>query len=1105
MADNLITVDKNSYISLKQELEILQQKVVSLENSLETTTEIYNKLLDGIAIATNCFLTVVNYDQSINKSLAVLGKAVDVDRVYVFENHQHPQTKEMLISQRWEWVNCGVTPEIDNPQLQNLAYNDFFPRWYECFMRGEMINGLVKNFPQREREILASQGIISICLMPIYINNQLWGFIGFDDCHQERQWSKAEKIVLQAAVGNLGGAIGRHHTESKLQESKQLMQLVIDNIPQLIVWKDRNSVFQGCNINAAKVWGMNSPSEIIGKNDYDLPATTEEANWYRECDDRVMNSGLAELHIIETQRQTDGRQAWLDTNKIPLRDAENNVVGILVTIEDITERKVFEEKLANLNQELEAKVVERTDALRDSEARLQRLTDNIPGILYEYRVDSTGTVTYPYVSSGCREILGLEPQQIQENADLLSSYIHPEELPQMWETSNGNNESLETLQDWRHEWRIIRPDGQQKWVKAIARPQLQSDGSVLWYSCIVDITERKAAQQALEQRANRLRMQNTILTKITRNRIINQGNLHKLAQIVTVNTAITLDVERVSLWLYNEGRTCIECIDLFDHSLNKHTQGMKLFASDYPKYFKSIETQDIIAADDAHIDERTRDFSESYLTPLGITSMLDSTIRSRGITNGVLCVEHVGKTRQWSPEDENFVRSIADIISLAIEVRESKRAEDLLAEKEQYLRSIYDGVNHTIFVLDIVKINKSKYEFITVGINTSGLETASKERSEIIGKNIEEIFAPEQAKEINRRCLMCLEASAAIAYEECLTLQGEENYFLTTLNPVHNTQGEIYRLIGTTLNISDRKRAEIELQHKATELENTIAELQRTQAQLIQSEKMSGLGQMVGGVAHEINNPTSFIHGNLTYAKEYIQDLLGLVQLYQEYYPSPAVEIQNRIEEIELDFLKEDLVKILSSMEAGTCRIRNIVLSLRNFSRLDESDLKKVDIHEGIESTLMILDNRLKFQSNSSEIKIIKEYGKLPPVECYPGQLNQAFMSILINAIDAIKERELQNQTYTPQIYICTKLLNKNTVQICISDNGYGIKKEIIEKIFDPFFTTKDVGKGTGLGLSISYQIIVDKHGGKLYSQTHIEKGAEFIMEIPINHICGTL
>ncbi len=290
-----------------------------------------------------------------------------------------------------------------------------------------------------------------------------------------------------------------------------------------------------------------------------------------------------------------------------------------------------------------------------------------------------------------------------------------------------------------------------------------------------------------------------------------------------------------------------------------------------------------------------------------------------------------------------------------------------------------------------------------------------------------------------------------------------------------------------------------ELRDKNNKIQETLQELQDTQIQLIHTEKMSGLGQLVGGVAHEINNPVTFIDGNITHAKQYTQDLLSLVELYQIHFPEPPREIEDELETIEIDYLKEDIYKIHESMKVGTQRIRDIVLSLRNFSRLDEADFKQVDIHEGIDSTLMILQNRLKLKADSSEIAIIKEYDRLPLVECYPSQLNQAFMNILANAIDAI-EKEIANKdrSFKPQIQITTELSDNNSVVIRIADNGCGMTEEIQSKLFDPFFTTKPVGDGTGLGLSITYKIIISKHNGKLSCNSELGKGTEFIIEIPI-------
>ncbi|WP_414546557.1 sensor histidine kinase, partial [Nostoc sp. CCY0012] len=320
------------------------------------------------------------------------------------------------------------------------------------------------------------------------------------------------------------------------------------------------------------------------------------------------------------------------------------------------------------------------------------------------------------------------------------------------------------------------------------------------------------------------------------------------------------------------------------------------------------------------------------------------------------------------------------------------------------------------------------------------------------------------------------------------------------------------RLFCTTKLLQSREQ----LKEQKQQLEATLKELKQTQTKLIQAEKMSSLGQLVAGIAHEINNPINFIYGNIIHANDYIKELLNLVNLYHQNYSVPAEDIQKQIKKIDLIFLLEDLPKLMTSMQMGADRICEIVLSLRNFSRLDEAEIKPVDIHEGINSTLMILHSRLKVTNDRHFIQVIKEYGELPQVECYAGQLNQVFMNLLSNAIDAvvsrcksevineetqlqlIPEEETELSSFIPTIKIHTEVICDAYVAIRIIDNGTGMTELIKKHIFDPFFTTKPVGQGTGLGLSISYQIIVEKHGGMLECYSELGKGTEFLIKLPI-------
>ncbi|MEG4580658.1 PAS domain S-box protein [Microcoleus sp. MON1_C5] len=358
--------------------------------------------------------------------------------------------------------------------------------------------------------------------------------------------------------------------------------------------------------------------------------------------------------------------------------------------------------------------------------------------------------------------------------------------------------------------------------------------------------------------------------------------------------------------------------------------------------------------------------------------------------------------------------------------------------------------------------------------------------------------------------------------EVTASIRGENKTYLIVAQKYHNSTAAVF--VG--LDITESKQSLLALQEseerlrqQAAKLEQTLLILQRAQTQLIQTEKMSSLGQLVAGIAHEINNPVSFISGNVSHATGYIQELLRAIDLYQKYYPRPVREIQDVMEELDLDFIKKDLPKLLNSMKVGSERIRDVVRSLRLFSRTDEAQMKPADIHEGLDSTLLILQNRLQAKGGRPGISLVKEYGDLPQVHCYAGHLNQVFMHLLTNAIDALEEGgrhhakygKNQNQSYlssarssseifTPEIRIRTSVVGENEVAIAISDNGPGMTEEVLDCIFDPLFTTKCPDTSTGLGLAISQHLVVEKHGGKLHCVSRPGEGTELIIRIAIGN-----
>ena len=447
--------------------------------------------------------------------------------------------------------------------------------------------------------------------------------------------------------------------------------------------------------------------------------------------------------------------------------------------------------------------------------------------------------------------------------------------------------------------------------------------------------------------------------------------------------------------------------------------------------------------------------------------------------------------------DENVVQ----MIEYTVDITARRQAEE---ELRQLSQAVEQSAN-AIIITDLY----GKIEYV----NPKFTQMTGYIAAEVQGKTPRILKSGEQSKAFYQKLWQTIKSGREWRGEfHNRRPDGSLYWEQATISPMFDAEGQITHFLGIKEDITDRKAAEAalikseaKLRQQAEDLAQALDELCQTQTQLVQTEKMSSLGQLVAGIAHEINNPVNFIYGNLDHTLIYMEDLIGLITLYQNHYPEPDPEIMEEIEDIDLEFLIEDIPDLIRSMKQGANRIKTIVSSLRTFSHMDEVGIKAIDIHQGIDSSLILLQPRLNATAYRPEIEVEKIYGELPLVQCYADQLNQVFMNILTNAIDALDENDrtrslAECQQYPSKIKMITELsADRQLVKIRIIDNGPGILESVQSRLFDPFFTTKDVGKGTGLGLSISYKIITEKHRGKIECFSTVGQGTEFAIALPIS------
>jgi GAF domain-containing protein len=634
-------------------------------------------------------------------------------------------------------------------------------------------------------------------------------------------------------------------------------------------------------------------------------------------------------------------------------------------------------------------------------------------------------------------------------------------------------------------------------------------------------------------------------------------DLDTIFRTTTTELRRILNADRVGIYRFdpnlnfNEGEFITEAVlPAFDSAINVKVYD-RFFSEKYAKKYSQGQIQVLPDLETAGLS----DCHTALLAQFQIKAQIIMPMMNGSALWGLLCVHQCDSPRDWNSSEIQFVTQVGSQLSVALEqadllAQTRQQTSDLqwAAEQQRILFEVVAKIRESLDINEIFQtatqevcqfmqvdriavhrfnsdwsgqyvaefVKEGWIKLVGEGINTVWENTYLQSNQGGRYRNNETLAVDDIYQGCHSEChFTILENFQVNAYAIAPIFVGQELWGLLAAYQHSGPRcwqssevkflAQIANQLGVAIQQADLLA---QTRRQSAQIAQNLKDLQQAQAQLIQTEKMSGLGQLVAGIAHEINNPVNFIYGNLNHATDYTDNLLSLLELYQQQYPDSSPEIGKLAEDIDLEFLLEDLPKLLLSMKVGADRIRQIVLSLRNFSRLDESEMKQVDIHDGIDSTLLILQHRLKSNADSANIVLVKEYGNLPLVECYAGQLNQVFMNVIGNAIDAFEsDKVLDRKSVIPEIKISTAVgqLHGNvpSAVIRISDSGPGISEAMRQRIFDPFFTTKPVGKGTGLGLSISYQIVVDKHGGVFKCSSQLGKGTEFTIEIPISRLGG--